>query len=320
MCYSAKVMADFRWYEKHYGAGLDIDMFVRLLERWRGGEKITLPKGMTDAFKLAEPRNDGEERCKTLVLEYEAVEMNRLQEQLFAQRRRLADAERSLEVKATKKASEEVRIANNKIKQLFGWITDLDRTKHLERDDRIYPSDFAPVLTMDEGGKLVIRPMRYLCRPKGVPAFFDKKYPGTYNAKRTSFTGYWKSVYAKTHAIIVATTFFEHVKRHRLEGRALAPGEKEEDVVIRFDPSHGRPMELACLWSHWTGASEPDLNSFAIVTDEPPPEVAAAGHDRCPIPLKHENVEDWLRAPAPTDYQALLDDKERPYYEHQLAA
>ena len=61
---------------------------------------------------------------------------------------------------------------------------------------------------------------------------------------------------------------------------------------------------------------------FAAITDEPPPEVAAAGHDRCIIPIKPENVDAWLN-PDPTDLAAqyaILDDRERPYYEHRLAA
>ncbi|MBC7938648.1 MAG: hypothetical protein H7Z19_02605 [Chitinophagaceae bacterium] len=33
-----------------------------------------------------------------------------------------------------------------------------------------------------EDGKRVIKPMRYECRPAGKPAFYDVKYPGTYNA------------------------------------------------------------------------------------------------------------------------------------------
>ncbi len=40
-------------------------------------------------------------------------------------------------------------------------------------------------------------------------------------------------------------------------------------------------MPLACLWDRWSKEGEPDLYSFAAITDEPPPEVAAAGHDRC---------------------------------------
>ncbi|WP_445147250.1 ligand-binding sensor domain-containing protein [Dyella sp. Tek66A03] len=65
-----------------------------------------------------------------------------------------------------------------------------------------------------------------------------------------------------------------------------------------------------------------DLFSFAAITDEPPPEVLAAGHDRCIVPIKPQYVDAWLR-PLPGDLTALyaiLDDRARPYYEHRLAA
>jgi len=35
---------------------------------------------------------------------------------------------------------------------------------------------------------------------------------------------------------------------------------------------------------------------------------------RCPVPLKPANVAAWLAVPALADYQALLDDRERPFY------
>ena len=50
--------------------------------------------------------------------------------------------------------------------------------------------------------------------------------------------------------------------------------------------------------------------------------MAAAGHDRCIIPIKPENIHAWLN-PNPKDRKALydiLDDRQRPYYEHRLAA
>jgi putative SOS response-associated peptidase YedK len=59
-----------------------------------------------------------------------------------------------------------------------------------------------------------------------------------------------------------------------------------------------------------------------VVTDDPPAEVSAAGHDRCIIPLKQECVDAWLQ-PDPKNLQAqyaVLDDRERPYYEHREAA
>jgi putative SOS response-associated peptidase YedK len=81
-------------------------------------------------------------------------------------------------------------------------------------------------------------------------------------------------------------------------------------------------MLVACLWSRWTAPGEPDLLSFAAITDEPPQEVAAAGHDRCIVPIKPENVEAWLHPDASNRdaLHAILDNKERPYYEHRLAA
>jgi len=81
-------------------------------------------------------------------------------------------------------------------------------------------------------------------------------------------------------------------------------------------------MLVACLWSRWSGSGEPDLLSFAAITDEPRPEVAAAGHDRCIVPIKPENIDAWLN-PNASDLatsQAILDDRDRPFYEHRLAA
>ncbi|MCB1561313.1 MAG: hypothetical protein KDI75_09500, partial [Xanthomonadales bacterium] len=65
-----------------------------------------------------------------------------------------------------------------------------------------------------------------------------------------------------------------------------------------------------------------DLDSFAMITDEPPPEVAAAGHDRCIINIKPDHIDAWLNPdPANLDaIYAILDDKAKPYYEHRLAA
>lgn len=63
------------------------------------------------------------------------------------------------------------------------------------------------------------------------------------------------------------------------------------------------------------------LHSFAAITDDPPAEIAAAGHDRCIIPVKPQHVDAWLDPRGDLDaMQAILLDRERPYYEHRLAA
>lgn len=164
--------------------------------------------------------------------------------------------------------------------------------------------------------------MRYQCRPAGKSAFYDVKYPGTDNARRDNLEGFWKRQFGHTHGVMVVNAFYENVPRHKVEGRELAPGETEENMVLELRPRPTQDMLVACLWSRWTGPDEPDLLSFAAITDEPPAEVAAAGHDRCIVPIQPESIDDWLQ-PSPNQLgvmYAILDNKSRPYYEHRMAA
>lgn len=183
MCFSAQVWADYRKYVRAYGAKISILEFVQLLERRHAGEKIVLPKGLTDAFKAA-PQSEEEDRCRDLVLAYEEAEASRIEAELFKQRRRLADAERKLATKLTKGASEEQRIAGNLIARHLVKLADLKRTERKDRDDRVYSGNFCPVMVRDASGQLVVRPMRYQCWPAGMPAAFDKRYPGLYYEAR----------------------------------------------------------------------------------------------------------------------------------------
>ena len=198
---------------------------------------------------------------------------------------------------------------------------DLKRTELLDRDSRIYPGSYVPVMIWEDG-KRVVKPMRYGCRPAGKPAFYDVKVPG--HLQRAT----------RQPARLLEGPVRPHARPHRRQcvlrerepaqgrGRDLAPGEEVENLVLEFKPRPTQDMLVACLWSKWTGPNEPDLLSFAAITDEPPAEVAAAGHDRCIVPIKPENVDAWLN-PANTSADrllAMLEDRERPYYEHRMAA
>ena len=59
-----------------------------------------------------------------------------------------------------------------------------------------------------------------------------------------------------------------------------------------------------------------------VATDELPPKVAAAGHDRCVIPIAEKNIDAWLtpEGRSAEELFAILDERDRPYYEHRLAA
>jgi putative SOS response-associated peptidase YedK len=319
MCYSAQIRANFRKYVRIWGAEISIKEFVRLYWDRQANAKIKIPKAMDASF--SDPQTDEERQIKALIDEFNAQQVSKLEQEIFKQRKRLADAERTLQTKVTKAATESKRIATSKIAWAMGKLADLRRHELIDEDSRIFPGWYAPVLIV-EGGKRVIKPMRYQCRPEGKPAFNDVKFPGAYNARRDNLEGFWKGQFGNSHGIMVANAFYENVSRHKMEGRELAPGEEEQNVILEFKPQPTQDMLVACLWSHWQRAGEPDLLSFAAITDEPPAEIAAAGHDRCIIPIKPENVDAWLNPDAKNlaaQYK-ILDDRERPHYEHRMAA
>lgn len=307
MCYSALVWADYRRYVREFGAHLDIGEFVEIYGARLQNPKLKIPKGMDDAF--LQPKTEGEAQIKALIDEFNAAQRQDLEKEIFKQKKRLADAERTLQTKTTKKATDDQRIATDKISRGLARLGDLNRTEPKPRDTRIFPAHYAPVMVIEDGQK-VIKPMRYQCRPAGKPAFYDEKYPGTYNARLTSLSGFWRGQFGHTHGLMVVDMFYENVDR---------PG---GNVVLEFHPEPARPMLIACLWSRWTGPGEPDLLSFAAITNEPPPEVLAAGHDRCIVSIKPEYVDAWLSPSASRldEQLAILEDPVRPFYEHRLAA
>ncbi|RPD88760.1 hypothetical protein EGK76_00255 [Luteimonas sp. 100069] len=244
--------------------------------------------------------------------EADAEALAQLEQEVFAQRRRVADAERKLATKVTKKAQDDVRIGTNKVEQAMDRMAMIKRTTAEPADSRIFPGIYCPVM-VSEGGRRVLRPMRYQCRPAGKPAFYDRKFPGTYNARRDNLEGFWGGLFGFTHGIMIADRFYENVE-----------GSDGRNRRLEFVPRTGEPMLIACLWSHWTDPQglEPDLLSFAAITDDPEPEVAAAGHDRTIINIKPEHVDAWLN-PDPSNLSALyaiFDDKRHPFYEYREAA
>ncbi|MEM5388333.1 SOS response-associated peptidase family protein [Paraburkholderia phymatum] len=319
MCYSAQIEADYKKYVRTFGARISIREFAQLYWQRLQDSTIRIPKAV-DAW-FAAPQSDEELRIVELIDSFNQAQTEKLEQELFEQRTRLAKAERALQAKTTKSAAESKRIATNKIDATLRRIDDVQRKDLQERDARFFPSGYAPVIVM-ENGERVIKPMRYLCRPAGKPASYDKRYPGSYNARSDNLEGYWKGLFGRSHGLLVVNAFFENVRRAAMEHRELRDGEQDENVVLEFRPNTSECMLVACLWSHWQSPGEPDLFSFAAITTDPPPEVAAAGHNRCIIPIKPENVDAWL-SPQPGDLAAqyaILDDRERPYYEHRLAA
>ncbi|MHB8550835.1 MAG: SOS response-associated peptidase family protein [Acidiferrobacterales bacterium] len=236
-----------------------------------------------------DPQTPEERRIKGYIEEYRVHRTSQLEAELFRQKKRRTDAERTLKDKETKKALEDLRIAGNKIDWHVRKLAALGRTAPEPDDSRIFPFWYAPMLVQD-AGETVVRPMRYHCRAHGKLESADRRYPGLYNARRDNLEGYWKDLFGHRHAILLVSSFFENVTRHEFEKRERRPGEKEENVILHFNARPATAMFIACLWDRWQSPGSPDLYSFAAITDEPPPEVAATGHNRCVIPLKERNL------------------------------
>jgi len=318
MCVSAMMDDEIKKLEREYEATVGWVEFEEIFER-RIHSDIKILKDIE--LQIENSSAPQAARIRPLIAEYRKIKSAELEQEIFKQKMRLGNAERALKTKPTKKAAEEQRIATNKIDAGLRRLADIKRTEPAERDSRLYPFYFAPIVIHDGKQKKII-PARYHCRIAGKPAIIDRKLPGLFNARRDSLESYWKELFGQHHAVIRITSFFENVPLHKSEHRELREGEEEQNVVLHFNPKPTQPLNIACIYSRWQSPGEHDLVSFAAITDEPTPEVAAAGHDRTIIMLKKDNVASWLSPQSHSieELYRMFDDSEQPYFEYRKAA
>ena len=90
MCYSAQIWAEFRKFEREFGAVMNVQQYVQLFwERRKGGAWRKIPKAMKDAF--AHPRNDAEREIAAVIADDNADEAHVLEAELFQQKTRLTN-------------------------------------------------------------------------------------------------------------------------------------------------------------------------------------------------------------------------------------
>jgi putative SOS response-associated peptidase YedK len=308
MCYSSQVEASYHRYVRETGAEMDLDQFTEIYGFSAADSTVRIPRAVDRWFDT--PESEAARTIHGLIGRRNAAMVEKLTTELFAQRRRLADAERALKTRPTKKAAEDQRIATAKIEQALRRLPLYQGAAPTALDDRIYPFHYAPIV-IEENGRRLLRLARYHCRQAHQPASIDKQRDGLYNARRDNLERFWRREFGTSHALLLAWSFFENVQR---DGR---------NAVIQFRPRPAQLMRIACVYSTWTDPADGRrLLSFAVVTDAPPAEVAAAGHDRCPVNLSAAAADRWLtpQHQGALALQALLDDRERPYYEHEVLA
>ncbi|MBS0432717.1 MAG: SOS response-associated peptidase family protein [Proteobacteria bacterium] len=320
MPHSAHIWTDHREFEREFGAVLRFTHYEKFFrERIERGTWRKIPKGLKDAF--ANPRDEDERKLREIVGEGDAGEVRALELELFRLRTRIDHAERMLQ----KKTTEQIRAqalgdrhnATGKLEAVQQRLDDLRRSEALEGDSRVHPGQYAPVMIVEDGRRTVI-PMRYHCRLPGWTAIVERRYPDTCHARREDLGKRWSKLFGRRHGIMVVTSFREDVPKRREGRNESVPAEIPETVPLDFAPHPPRALLVPCLWNYSLRSTpeERDIFSFAAITAEAPPGVAAAGHDRCLVSIKPEHLDAWLD-PEPQDPQALhaiLDDRDRPHF------
>jgi putative SOS response-associated peptidase YedK len=306
MCYSAQLSQSLSDYLRQLGATPDFAQIEEIFRERLTAPSLRIPRGFERNFDT--PASEPERRIRALIDQYRNASINKYEQEVFAQKRRLADAERKLKTKSTKAALNEQRIASSKIDTALEKLALLKGTQPHMDDERIFPFGYAPIV-LKVNGRNVIRLARYHLRQADKPASIDRQFPGLYNARRDNIEKFWRNEFGHTHALMLVSSFYENVQR---DGA---------NAVLHFIPRPAQPMFIASLYAEWRGAGE-SLLSFAAVTDDPPDEVRAAGHDRMIVNIKPQNIERWLTPEGRTidELQLILSDRQTPYYEHQVAA
>lgn len=313
MCYSAQIRADYAKLVRHYGATMSLEAFARLYTFDPTKKRPKTPKAMDDGFLGARTRTGQD--IVAMIQHWHALEQTELEQELERQHERRAHAASALASRPTQKARNELRIASNRIERANARMEDLQRSQLQPRDSRIFPGLYAPVMVAEQGRR-TFKPMRYQCRLADKDPRSDVLYPGTYNARRESLEGYWRNAFGHRHGVLVVSAFHEHVARAPQPDATAEAGAR----VLAFRPEPQRDLLLACLWSEWEG-EQGHLLSFAAITDAPPADVAAAGHDRGVVPIRERHLDAWLN-PDPANLAAqyrILDDREDIHYVYSEA-
>src|SRR3954468_9633750 len=104
MCYSAQIQSAYMKYLRETGAEMDLDQFLEIFGARVSDSSIRIPRAVERWFDS--PKNDRESRIKSFIDQYRSAEITKLEQEAFAQKKRLADAERALASKPTKAAAE----------------------------------------------------------------------------------------------------------------------------------------------------------------------------------------------------------------------
>ena len=156
------------------------------------------------------------------------------------------------------------------------WDEDFDWKEH------VFPRYIAPIMVRAEGIRR-IKPMAF-----GLIPFFEKeekpkKVFHNARAETVAEKPSFRKSFTHSRCIVPIESFFEFV-----------PGAAGKKRIAKFSPADGSLLTAAGIWTVWAAPSGSKITCFSILTTEPPPQIEQAGHDRCPLFLREDAIDNWL--------------------------
>ncbi|MBK6982201.1 MAG: SOS response-associated peptidase [Betaproteobacteria bacterium] len=174
-------------------------------------------------------------------------------------------------------------------------------TFHVPVHDRIRkrfniaPTQEAPVVRIDGAGGREVALLRWGLVPSWSKDIAIGNRMINARSETVAEKPSFRNAYRSRRCVVPATGFFEW------KGE---PGRKQPYAITAED----QPLfALAGLWERWHDRASPEappVETFTILTTEAN-ETVAPVHDRMPVILPAERVQDWLAAP-PAEVRALL--------------
>jgi putative SOS response-associated peptidase YedK len=307
MCYSALIEADLRKLERQFGVKVDWTSFEEAFNIRAKYDQAMIPSGL-DSYIIQNAETPLQKRLAKMAKTHYEDEIKKFSAKLKKYEQDVKDFE--AKIKGGSKAKDlEEKLA--KRQATVQWHKEkIEYYQKIEESGapRVFPNFYAPVIIKEDKDSW-IRLMRYHLCPKNGKEMNPFKY-NLFNARRDRLldSRTWKPVFGKQHGIFPFHRFYESVA-----------DKDDKSKIIYFQPKDQEIMWSAAIFEE-SKIPFGNLRSFAAITDEPPPEVAAAGHDRCPVFLAKENFEEWLTPKAsPQELVKLLGGVVPTYFEHKAA-
>lgn len=171
----------------------------------------------------------------------------------------------------------------SELRRLFGITIPSPFPDDTEIEERIVPHKLAPVI-LNRHKKRELHSMQFSLLPSWSP---ERKIKfATHNARLDTIfvKKTWRGPFTRQRALVPLSDFIEPIYVHDLKGN-----------MVRFHQRESKLLVAAAVYDEWLDKSTGEIvESFAIITDDPPPFVDQIGHDRCPLFLKESAWEKWL--------------------------